>query len=39
VEEIIAFIREPSRRRQLVRPGRMTAPELGGVDEENGDGA
>ncbi|MBV1798325.1 acyl-ACP--UDP-N-acetylglucosamine O-acyltransferase [Siccirubricoccus sp. G192] len=38
VEEIIAFIREPSRRRQLVRPGRMAAPELGGVDEENGEG-
>ncbi len=38
VEEIIAFIRDPSRRRQLVRPGRMAAPELGGVDEENGDG-
>ena len=28
-----------TRRRQLVRPGRMTAPELGGVDEENGEGA
>ncbi|MBX6741394.1 MAG: acyl-ACP--UDP-N-acetylglucosamine O-acyltransferase [Acetobacteraceae bacterium] len=38
VEEIIAFIRDPSRRRQLVRPGRMAAPELGGVDEENGEG-
>ncbi len=39
VMEIIAFIRDANRRRQLVRPGRMTAPELGGVDEENGDGA
>lgn len=38
VEELIAFIRDPSRRRQLVRPGRMAAPELGGVDEENGEG-
>ncbi len=38
VEEVIAFIRDPARRRQLVRPGRMAAPELGGVDEENGDG-
>ncbi len=38
VEEIIAFIRDPDRRRQFVRPGRMAAPELGGVDEENGDG-
>jgi UDP-N-acetylglucosamine acyltransferase len=38
VEEVIAFVRDPARRRQLVRPGRMTAPELGGVDEENGDG-
>ena len=39
VAELIAFIRDPTRRRQLVRPGRMTAPELGGVDEENGEGA
>lgn len=39
VGEIIAFVRDPARRRQLVRPGRMAAPELGGVDEENGDGA
>ena len=39
VDEIIAFIRDPARRRQLVRPGRMAAPELGGVDEENGEGA
>ena len=38
VMEIIAFVRDSNRRRQLVRPGRMTAPELGGVDEENGDG-
>ena len=38
VEEVIAFIRDPGRRRQFVRPGRMAAPELGGVDEENGDG-
>ena len=38
VEEIIAFVRDPARRRQLVRPGRMAAPELGGVDEEIGDG-
>jgi UDP-N-acetylglucosamine acyltransferase len=38
VQEIIAFIRDPDRRRQLVRPGRITAPELGGVDEENGEG-
>lgn len=37
VEEIIAFVRDPGRLRQLVRPGRMTAPELGGVDEENSD--
>ena len=36
--EIIAFIRDPARRRQLVRPGRMAAPELGGTDEEPGDG-
>jgi UDP-N-acetylglucosamine acyltransferase len=39
VMEIIAFVRDPARRRQLVRPGRMAAPELGGVDEENGDAA
>ncbi len=39
VMEIIAFVRDANRRRQLVRPGRMAAPELGGVDEENGDGA
>jgi UDP-N-acetylglucosamine acyltransferase len=39
VMEIISFVRDPARRRQLVRPGRMAAPELGGVDEENGDGA
>jgi len=39
VQEILAFIRDGSRRRQLVRPGRMAAPELGGVDEENGEGA
>jgi UDP-N-acetylglucosamine acyltransferase len=39
VEEIIAFIRDPARRRQLVRPGRMAAPELGPADEENGEGA
>ena len=29
----------PRPQRQFVRPGRMAAPELGGVDEENGDGA
>ncbi len=39
VAEIIAFVRNPARRRQLVRPGRMAAPELGGVEEENGEGA
>jgi UDP-N-acetylglucosamine acyltransferase len=39
VQEVIAFIRDPARKRQLVRPGRMAAPELGGVDEENGEGA
>jgi UDP-N-acetylglucosamine acyltransferase len=39
VEEVIAFIRDPDRRRQFVRPGRMAAPELGGVDEENGEAA
>jgi UDP-N-acetylglucosamine acyltransferase len=39
VQEVIAFIRDSSRKRQLVRPGRMAAPELGGVDEENGEGA
>ena len=38
VGEIIDFVRDPSRRRQLVRPGRMAAPELGGVDEEDGGG-
>jgi UDP-N-acetylglucosamine acyltransferase len=38
VMEIIDFIRDPVRRRQLVRPGRMAAPELGGTDEEPGDG-
>ena len=38
VEEVIAFVRDPERRRQFVRPGRMAAPELGGVDEENGEG-
>lgn len=37
VEELIAFISDPARRRQLVRPGRMAAPELGGVDEEGGE--
>ncbi len=39
VQELIAFVRDPSRRRQLVRPGRMAAPELGGTDEENGEGS
>lgn len=39
VQEIIAFVRDPGRRRQLVRPGRMAAPELGGTDEENGEGS
>jgi UDP-N-acetylglucosamine acyltransferase len=39
VEELIAFVRAPERRRQLVRPGRMAAPELGGVDEGDGEGA
>jgi UDP-N-acetylglucosamine acyltransferase len=39
VMEIIAFIQDGARRRQLVRPGRMAAPELGGVDEENGEGS
>ena len=39
VQEVIAFVRDTTRRRQLVRPGRMAAPELGGVDEENGEGA
>jgi UDP-N-acetylglucosamine acyltransferase len=39
VQEVIAFLRDPARRRQLVRPGRMAAPELGGVDEENGEQA
>lgn len=39
VGEIIAFVRDPSRRRQLVRPGRMAAPELGGADEESGEAA
>ena len=37
VQELIVFVRDPSRRRQLVRPGRMAAPELGGTDEENGE--
>ncbi len=39
VGEIIAFVRDPARRRQLVRPGRMAAPELGGADEESGEAA
>jgi UDP-N-acetylglucosamine acyltransferase len=39
VQELIAFVRDPARRRQLVRPGRMAAPELGGTDEENGEGS
>lgn len=39
VQEVVGFVRDPVRRRQLVRPGRMAAPELGGDDEENGDGA
>lgn len=39
VMEIVAFVRDATRRRQMVRPGRMAAPELGGVDEENGEGA
>lgn len=39
VQELLAFVRDPSRRRQLVRPGRMAAPELGGTDEENGEGS
>ncbi len=38
VMEVIAFVRDTTRRRQLVRPGRMAAPELGGVDEDNGEG-
>lgn len=38
VGEILDFVRDTSRRRQLVRPGRMAAPELGGVDEEDGGG-
>jgi UDP-N-acetylglucosamine acyltransferase len=39
VQEVLAFVRDGARKRQLVRPGRMTAPELGGTDEENGEGA
>ena len=39
IQEVAAFVRDPARRRQLVRPGRMAAPELGADDEENGDGA
>lgn len=39
VQELLAFVRDPARRRQLVRPGRMAAPELGGTDEENGEGS
>jgi UDP-N-acetylglucosamine acyltransferase len=39
VQELLAFVKDPTRRRQLVRPGRMAAPELGGTDEENGEGA
>jgi UDP-N-acetylglucosamine acyltransferase len=39
VQELLAFVRDPSRRRQLVRPGRMAAPELGGTDEEAGEGS
>lgn len=39
VQELLAFVRDPTRRRQLVRPGRMAAPELGDSDEENGEGS
>ncbi len=39
VQELLAFVKDPTRRRQLVRPGRMAAPELGGTDEENGEGS
>ncbi len=39
VAEILTFVRDPARRRQLVRPGRMAAPELGGGDEETGEAA
>lgn len=39
VQELLGFVRDPARRRQLVRPGRMAAPELGGTDEENGEGS
>jgi UDP-N-acetylglucosamine acyltransferase len=39
VQEILAFVKDPGRRRQLVRPGRMAAPELGGTDEESGEGS
>ncbi len=40
VAEILAFVRDKARHRQLVRPGRMAAPELGGSeDEENGEAA
>jgi UDP-N-acetylglucosamine acyltransferase len=34
VEEVIAFLRSADRKRELIRPGRMTA-ELGGEDEES----
>lgn len=39
VMEIISFIQDPSRRRELVRPGRMSLPEFGAIDEENGEEA
>lgn len=39
VQELLAFVKDPTRRRQLVRPGRMAAPELGGTDEEAGEGS
>ncbi len=37
VQEVIAFVADPARRRELVRPSRMATSVLGAEDEENGD--
>lgn len=38
VMELLAFIRDPARRRELVRPGRISSHEIAPDDEENGEG-
>lgn len=38
VAELLAFIRDPARRRELVRPGRISSHEIAPDDEEPGEG-